>query len=462
VLKTLIILGAFVTTVTWAGIYRAMWLFVPLSVTVFPNRFTYFAFGGYQFSPDFLIYLIAVPLMLLGRGQGRGAGGRLQFCDLIVVGLLICSLITKLINNPFNPFPLWYMVLRGYPIYVVGRLYLRDADDVYPALQAFCRVMLGVACVAMLESVTRRPIVNMTLGRVDTAGWVRYGLMRAQLGHVNCHGLISVLALLLPWSFEAARWARTGAGPRWWRHMPTISVIGLATTLSRNAFMSILAVVIIRQFFIRPRLRVPMLIGAALVGILLFLNLDGFVNLMDRIEDSGGGKTATIMVNGQPRRYSSAAHRVLLYEVYARGMEEAGAFGFDSGWVRYIPEDLPMFRSIDNYYIGRRIGTGYVGLYMFNLLFGWTIYKTGRYAMRGHGFLSPLAGGLCTALVTFALVLFTIPLFPEAGSVLMWTCGIATSLPNLAGADEEEESDEDLEDEEPEEEPDLDPVHERM
>lgn len=427
--KALILFMLFPLTVSGIGIYRAIWLFWPISVTLLPNRFVYVPIGGHRIHIDMLIYLAAVPMLILS--PGRPSGGRLRLLDLVVLLLALTDVISTTINQGLYLFEMTYTPLRNYLPYLIGRMYLRSEDDLYPVLSAMSRVLGVVAVLALLETFTRTGIIVSLVigGRYSTE--IRYGLMRACLGYFGPLPLGDTVLMLMPWTLEAARWGRDGSGPRWWRHAPKFAFLTLLATLSRGPVLAGFVVLAGDLFFRKPQLRVPLVVGALLMGGLLYTNKDFFVSLMDQIQGTEGEVVNTIYINGQPRLYSSASHRILLYEVYADAMKQAGAFGFDREWVQFTRPELPMFRSIDNQYISLRLTRGYVGLLLYDLLLAWTIFRAGRYALNHHNLLAGLAGGMCTSIAAMALVLFTVPLVHQTAGVILWTAGIVASLPGL-------------------------------
>lgn len=463
-IKVSLLLVLYLGLATQIGLRRAAWFFWPIFLTMIPNDHVYLPiWGGYRFSTDMLMATIALPGLLLSSGNG---GWRLRFADLLAIGLVGCNIISYYNNNPFTPYAPIMFVFTGLSSYFLGRLYLRDTEDVYPMLQCHSVAITLIAGAAVVESLTHYSFIYRIFG-LNLNEVARYGLMRARLGMSHPLGLVAVQTMLMGPCFEAARWGREGMGPRWWRRMPLIAMGGVMASVSRASVQCIMLVLIGGVFIKRPTFRIPIVVATLAIMAIAYINQEALLELLDRYENSGGGVVGKVLIDGQEQVYSSARHRFLLYDVYRDKMTQAGAFGFDRKWVGTVPAHLAVFNSVDHCYIMQRLMRGWVGISLLDLLLVITIIGGARFAIRNSArVLSELAAGL--AITTLALVayFFTTYAFPETWRALLWAAGLAASLPSLGLGPcynlEDEDDDGYDDDEDYDEDPDAHPDEEAI
>jgi hypothetical protein len=338
--------------------------------------------------------------------------------------------------------------LVPYLPYAIGRMYLRDTDDVVEAARRMNRVAMVVVVLVVFEALSQINAWQLVFyGRFRGSG-ARLGLSRA-MG--NCTDNISMgllLLLALPWMWEAARLARAGLLSGWGlRAGPAGIVLGVIATVSRGPTLGVLLAWVGRTFFLRPRMRGLILAGAVASGVGVYFGYDTALRLLHSL----AGETDQVVVktiNGKDYLYSGTLHRKLLYVVYADAMVEGGLFGHDILWRRYTPPDATTFSSVDNSYIHIRLQRGLAGLVLFDLLGLAMLWALARQALQLEHPLAPLAAGLFGAVMACMLLFFVVYCSPETAMLLYFTAGIAASMGDLPVPEPEEWDEEEDWDEE--------------
>ena len=431
-------------------------MFWPICMIFMPNMKNLQRIGSLNITFDLLISMAGFFLIVMGRGPGA-ARLRLRPLDMIVVLMMLAHTASVTVNQGFLPTYLPQIPFIYYLPYALGRLYLRDTNDLAAAMGMMCRV-LAVACfVVVLEGASRLSIIYYLAHGGFRPMEVRYGFGRASLGLEHPIGLGCVLLLTLPWALEARRWSRDGAGPRWWKHATTLVFVSLLMTVSRGPIMGAIIALLADRYFQRPRLRTPLLILGITAGLTFYFANDAITEVLTTILKTGTSDfyETTIMIDGQPYIYNGTTHRSLLYIVYREPMQLAGAFGFDRGFVKLTPPNLRMFWSIDNHYIMTRLSKGYVGLIMIDLLLVTTIVSASRLALKQPDHpMAGLAGSISASVIGLSIVMFSVILFRESAAMLLFSAGLVASFRDLPSPQYdgfEFEFDEDPDDEEIEE-----------
>lgn len=383
---------------------------------------------------DIPTIVAGVGLFLLAQGPPAGAAGgrRLRAADVTAGALLASMSISQVLAGEFSFMTVPKLAAPWLLPYLVGRSFVRSPADPADALGPMVAATTALALVAVVESITRVNLASVAAGRfAPMTGEVRMGLLRAM--GTFCHPIILGMALLmlLPWALEARRRAGLGAGPRWWRLTPWVTVAGLITSISRGPMLAG-ALMLYLVAAARARRRALML-GLGLVAVVVGLAArEAIVATLGHVGNEDTVEKRVVIGNVE-REYTGSIHRLLLFEVYGDLLADAGLFGFGHSGEEFQPgegEGLEVLGSIDDHYIVFTLWYGYLGMGLFVLLMVLTLADLARVARAG-GPAAALATALFVAVVVVALNLFTVWLAPDFARVWMFTAGLATALRQL-------------------------------
>jgi hypothetical protein len=314
--------------------------------------------------------------------------------------------------------------------YLVGRFFLRSPADLAGALRPMAAGLLVVSVMTVLEAVTRiNPWDVIGLRNAVDEGSIRAGLLRARasLGHPIYLGMM--LALLHPWAFEAARRARAGIGPKWWRSLPWAQGLAVVGTVCRGAILAMLGTCFGLAFLRHPRWRVP-LAASGLLGLVLILATKDIL-FAKALELGNEDMEHAVTIGDKEYVYNGSLHRLLLFDVYWQPLTEAGLFGYGHHMGDIDVEDLGNFWSIDSHVIDFTLRFGYVGMGLFILLTLSSLAALARAARTG-GEAANFAGALAIALLTVTLSLFSVAFQLDYGVAWLFLAGLSTSLGEFA------------------------------
>jgi hypothetical protein len=359
-----------------------------------------------------------------------------------LMGLLILAQVLSVSQTSgLRPLTIPEILRKGFAPYLMGRLLLSDVADIRPNTAGIAKVILGLSALAAFECFVQMNVLNTILGRrfglLEAGEGYRWGLKRAHVtfDHPIFFGM--GLVLLLPWAMQAARFARTGAGPKWWRLLPAVLAAALVATVSRGPQMAAIATAGIYFFFRFRRIRIPLLILVVVLGGTAVTFKDELVEGLSLIagEKPADGDVRVITIDGEEYEYSGTNHRVLLFKVYDRPAREAGAFGYGPEMKGVeIEEQLVMrFASIDCHYLLFTLQYGYLGIGAFLILTLGTLLNLTLVAWRTELPQSALAAGLCGALLSVAVLLMSVWFSPDFAGVWLFSAGLAAGLPSFMG-----------------------------
>lgn len=363
---------------------------------------------------------------------------RLLLADLILVLLILSMMITQSLydelrlTTPIEFFRVWFLP------YLMGRLFLRDPNQIREALPKIAYAIVAISCYAVVEAVIQvnlvQRIVGITFWHELEGATQRLGLKRAEGLTEHPLFLAMLLITFVPWVIEAYRLARRGEGPWWWRHLPWIVTAGICATVSRSGVLGIGVLAIVYLFFRLPWLR-WLLAGTVLAsGVLGWAYQDELLRTLTRTVESESNLEARAMVNGEWVEYSGVLHRKLLYEVYGDTLDRMGWFGYGVQYTKRIPvhpETDARFRSIDSHFVSFPIEYGWLGLSLYVvLMLTATAYLAGI-AWQTDQPMAPLAAGLCGAILAVNLMLNTVFLKEDFGAGLLFMVGLAAGMYRL-------------------------------
>lgn len=166
---------------------KADWLPVLIFASIFMTPEARLDLGGFQLYPYRLALIVALPFMAIRVGR---VPVRLGLADLLVVASGIWMLIATAVHYPLDVALKsgGATTLDSLAAYFAGRIFFRNALDFRRFLYRVSPIILGVAAIMALESVSHRyimrPIVGAITGHSPAAAldrmWeIRNGLLRA-------------------------------------------------------------------------------------------------------------------------------------------------------------------------------------------------------------------------------------------------------------------------------------------
>ena len=320
--------------------------------------------------------------------------------------------------------------------YLVGRCFFGSTRDASRSMSTFAAPMAAVALYAIVEAATSINPLTSALGKLtafpDGETGYRWGLKRAQvfLDHPIYFGYL--LVLLMPWSLHARQVANWGAGPRWWKWLPNVTVAALFCTGSRGPFIAGLTTllgpfILARRILILPVLLIT--IACVVLGVVFKEStIDGITLLTGSREEA-----ITITVDGREVEYSGTTHRLLQAEIYAPYFDGAGELGYGARLSEDKFDEIPeRFRSIDCHYLLFFLQYGYLGSVLFLLLAGSSVLNLFRVASDRKSLVSGFAASLAFALVGVTALLVSVWFSPDFGAAFLFTAGLSCNLRSLA------------------------------
>ncbi|MGC3971363.1 MAG: O-antigen ligase family protein [Pirellulales bacterium] len=378
---------------------------------------------------------------------------RFVWVDAVLAALVVTQLTTEaLFANP-TATQLVDNAVQWLIPYIFGRIVWQTADDGERLLPivAVCCAVLGVW--SAFESITRINPVQLAFGYVGSLQGqtdFRWGLKRADgpLMHPIFFGMQMVL--LMPFALEAARRAKAGVGPNWWRRLPWITAAGAFFSMSRGPQMALIGTVALTAAILKPKWRIPVAVPLVVFVLGVASAPDAAVDFMQRW--SGEEATMSIDIRGEYYPYTGTMHRLLQVRVYEEALYNAGWLGYGSAAMGMGTTKIPfvedhlrqMFSSIDNHYLQFTLQNGFSGLLLFLAFCFFGIgYALRALKLRRDEFPS-LAAGMAAALTSVTVLVWSVwlasdlrfPLLALVGmSACMWrprTAATADELQTMA------------------------------
>jgi hypothetical protein len=363
---------------------------------------------------------------------------RFIFADFVALALVVAQCVSEDLTNPATTAPVFVdLGLQWLLPYAVGRLAWRSMDDARSLIGPMAVACVVLSVWAAVESIVRfNPLGTLVghAGSLQGMGDLRWGLRRAEgpVTHPIFFGL--QLVLMLPFALAAARRAKRGDGPDWWRYVPWITAAGVVFTMSRGPQLGVAVVLLTTIVLVQPHRRALVLIPTV-AGLLFMASAGSWV--VDFLHRWSGEETRmTVLIRGEPYAYTGTTHRLLQLRVYEEAVAHAGWFGYGSIGLRagetkipYVEDHLrQMFSSIDNHYLQFVLQSGFVGLSLFVLLcltgVGYAARATFAAANPAPLLSAAAAGGL-SALV---LLMASVWLASDFRMVLLLVVGLAGGM----------------------------------
>ena len=354
---------------------------------------------------------------------------RLTLTDLLVAALLISFNISPLLAGEFVPLGCVDLMRIWVVPYVIGRIAGSSTESLNRVMPFVVSICLALSFAGVLEAVTRINVLNHLFNHWAFTE-VRWGLRRASVNVAQPIPFGFMIVLMSPIGFEAARRARLGIGPSWWRYMPLIMGAGVFSSMSRAPQLAYLLTCSGVYFFRTPKMRVPVLAALLILAAGLLVFRDTTKQLLHRAAPHE--YHATIRIDGKPYHYSGTLHRELLFVVYKDSLLCAGWFGYGDRELSEIPYQKTVvgmnFWSIDDHYIWYVLRKGWLGVALFLLLGLTGSYNLARLALQLDAPGSMLAAAACSAILAVLLLLFTVLMIPAPGDVMLFWIGFGAKL----------------------------------
>ncbi len=429
-----IIYSIFCTSMlTLRGAYSGIWIMWPIAFLLAPGwHFSYV--GSLRFTYIATTAIIGVAALgMFSSNHSLPAAPRKRFAltDLVVALIPVTSVISIMNNTNFNPLSIPSTILPTLP-YILGRFYLRRAEDLESALKP---MVVACAILAPLVAIESLAGVNPFRAVLDRTLYVsvRQGYGRAIGACTTSHTLGLIMVMTIPWMLEARRRARAGEAPRWWRWAPVFNVVTALGTLSRSPMLALGTTFWIDRFFQRKRQR-ALILSVTILGIAagyhFWSDVEWLLHVISGESEALAQKNLVLIINGKEEVYTGSRHRILLYEVYRDHMQSAEFFGHHDRPL-VLPPHLEKFWSIDNHYIYTRLIRGWAGLLIQDLLIFLTLYRMGRLGLSSHRFLGPFAGSLFAAVASIGLAMFTVTLTAASLAIFYFMVGVAATIYDL-------------------------------
>ena len=357
--------------------------------------------------------------------------------DFVVVLLIGIQMASELLSSSPTMTMFADTALQWLVPYILGRTAWRSFEDgrrLLPAIVTTCAIL---SAWSVLESITRVNIVNTLLGHSGSLQGqfdLRWGMRRAEgpLSHPIFFGLQMVL--LFPATLEAARRAKLGMGPKWWKWMPWVTAAGAFSSMSRGPQMGIGIVLITTVVILAPKWRLTILAPVAIGVAVVASTPNTFLDLLTKW--SGEQSTMTIDIDGEYYEYSGTTHRILQMKVFAKALQHADWFGYGSVGLRADAMTIPfvedhlrkMFSSIDNHYLQFALQNGWAGIAAFLTLCFLGIYQAAAAAHDPRNPLPYLSAATAGAIVALTLILSTVWLPTDVRFVLLMVIGMAAGM----------------------------------
>jgi len=384
-----------------------------------------------------VVMMICLALLMNGR-SGPYQAFSITACDIVIL-LTYCSYnATYMASGAYSPVYLFSLsMLYPFP-YLIGRLYLRTERDLISALRPFCLALATLVGVMMIQAVTSMNLLDIIARVSSSSSERRHGFYRAAgvMRHPDGAGLL--LLTSFPLSIAAMHLARFRAGPRWWRFMPWIIVLGIFSTNARGAWFGLIVAVVIYSFFCFNQLRIPIALSSATIIAVIVLAPQFTMSILYAIggdtADKYGDGGRILEINGTDEMYTGTDHRWLLYKVYAVPLRNAGLFGYGFtnvlGFATLLDDHLQThFWSIDSYYVFLQLQFGYSASTLFAIMVASSVLPLIRYAWnRRDPITGPVAGAMIGSIFGCTVILWTVTLLNDMRIPWMFCIGLAVSL----------------------------------
>lgn len=350
--------------------YAALWATVFLVSLLFPIRIH--AGPVLLFPYRLWLLILFVPLFMI---LVTGRAGRMILVDWLMLGAAIWGMLALAVNQVgHGPIdlaiePAGVYMLESFGAYMLGRVAIRSQEDFIAFVRKFFLICLVLLPFAMLESVTRTPVMLSLIGERGAAvdAGIRMGLRRAQT--VFEHPIL----------FGA--FASTGLGLVWYALFPEagvfrralVTLVIIATSffsLSTGAmFAMVMQLVFITWELVTRPYRYRWRVFAAIV-IGAYVLIDQFTTK----------SPFHLLVNYASFSSGSAYNRIRIWDY---GMDNVWAnpvFGLGLNSVNWVRPSW-MSASVDNFWLNMTLNYGIPCFLMLSLALILTVKNVSRFEL---------------------------------------------------------------------------------
>ncbi len=375
--------------------------------------------------------IILIPIALIGGRWIR----RLTLIDGLVLMLLGVAAASLQHSDTFSASEFLAIIGSLLLPYFFGRLLIGSLADLRALVPSACAGCMVLSLFSIFESTTKINPINLVAqryGSLNSETNNRMNLRRAEgpFGHPIYLGMS--LALLFPWTLEAARLARKKRLHWMYLAAPMLCLLGVFGTVSRGPILVVAASAMASLFFAVPRLRIPVI--AASAGAML-LALTAWPLVIEQLESFSGEKAKyKVSIDGREFEYTGTRHRELLYAVYDKALIDAGLLGHGKWRAKESHEALvephlrQSFQSIDNHYILLVLNWGKVGFIVFVTFGLFAIASGGLLALMVDQNDRLLIGGLTGSVAGVMVLLVSVWLANDYGFYWLASIGMIGSV----------------------------------
>jgi len=416
---------------------RPVWVFALLVIPVwFVSRFSSMTIDART-----LCALALIIGFLMQPVAGRGVI-RWYFSDLALAMVCASVAITQFVRDNTDPMMPVDKIAGLVLPYFVGRLFLRSPRDIETILPAFSVAITILGLYAFVEGLSRKNPIEIFLGRpwltgedlLDNYDEVRWGLKRAYGPQKHPIYLGLTLAMVMPWAIEAAVRSWNKTGPWWWRLVPFPIILGIISTGSRAAQISVAVVLVATFFQVFRKWRWTIVLLGLLAGATFEAYRDDIIELMDTYISEKKEGVEYVIINGVKHPYTGTLHRDLLFLVFEEAIDKNDWLGYGANTMDKIPTDPDMdsrFKSIDNHFLLWFLQYGYLGLTLFAIFAISIVCNLLPPLLYGRGAPGRLAGGLFGAMVGSLIAMRAVWFAPDYAWVFLFCGGLSTCLSRL-------------------------------
>lgn len=323
--------------------------------------------------------------------------------------------------------------------YIAGRYTARDSQTMEPLGFVICIILLVLGIGGLFESVMKINLWEIAFGLRPLDGtphrMIRLGLRRAYGPTMHPIFLGLLILVLVPWAIAFLRWARNSLQQGLATSSMVAGSLGVLGTVSRAPALGLAGFYLVISLMWWKASRWGLVVLAILgIGWLIF----DFNGVLMKFETLIGEKRQHTkhVLDGQELELSSAAQRMIMWQVYWPALKESGILGYGSRATSVLPADVPYLpqyektryklRYIDSAYLMFGLRYGWTGMVLFSVLLlaaTWTGFR-----MAWDRSIGVLVGGLAVMTIALALNMLTVWFSYDMGFETLWSFGILAGL----------------------------------
>lgn len=359
--------------------------------------------------------------------------------DVIVAGLVILQICSdtyhgqSVVQAGFLGYGEWALP------YVAGRFALRDPRNIEPLAYVLSGIVIVLGVGSVLESCLKINPWELIFGERPLDGvprdGSRFGLKRAYgtTLHPIFFGLL--ILVLIPWTLALQKWAQNATQRGLGVAGTIIGSLGVLGSVSRAPALGLVILYTVFGLIWWKSTRWVLVIFLALgIGWASF-DFNGMTTVFEQLGGEKRHKT-NLALDGERVELSSAAHRIVMWQVYWPAMKEAGVLGYGSQATSDLPPKVPYLpkdehtrqklRFVDNAYLMFGLRFGWTGMVLYSLLLvgaAWTGFR-----LLEDRSVGVIAAGMVAMTVALALNMITVWFSYDMGFEALWSFGVLAGL----------------------------------